>query len=76
MYYILYSHTEAREKETLFKKSHGRENTITMLYYIYWSCKFISSVYKMSCLSVPTEQHIDIVLYGTIYILLTLDIKN
>ena len=60
----------------LLKKSQGRENTITMLYYIYWYCKFISSAYKMSCLSVPTEQHIDIVLYDTIYILLTLDIKN
>ena len=31
---------------------------------------------KLMCLSVPTEQHIDIVLYDTIYILLTLDIKN
>ena len=34
----------------LLRKSQGRENTFTVLYFIYQYHKFTSSIYKMNCL--------------------------
>lgn len=53
MYCMLYSYNIiSQRKENVFKKI-IRENTLTVLYCVFWCRKFMLPVYKMTCLSVP-----------------------